>query len=308
VRADGPVVIAIDGSEHSDVTLRWGLAAAERWHLPVWLVHVLRDPAELAAWGWCPSTGELDDLRRETLAAMCELRDKALVDFPTLHVEARLLHGPIVPALTSLTTGARMAIVGARRGRRPVLGSTGGHLAGHARCPVVVVRDHEVDDDAPVVVGVDGSAPSLHAAREAAREAVRMGRPLHVLHARPTIADPFGVGSRTGIAHPASTDVQDRSHSAARAVADELQGRYPQLVVHLDLVDDDPVHALVRASHDAALLVVGPRGLGKFRGMLVGAVSAEAMAAAHCPVLVARCDHPDGAHRSEHETELTAMH
>ncbi|WNB86958.1 universal stress protein [Cellulomonas sp. ATA003] len=69
-------------------------------------------------------------------------------------------------------------------------------------------------------------------------------------------------------------------------MASALRAEHPRLDVRLELVDDDPAHALTQMSHGAVLLVVGSRGLGAFRGMLLGSVSNEVVRSAPGTVLV----------------------
>ncbi len=83
-------------------------------------------------------------------------------------------------------------------------------------------------------------------------------------------------------------DPDDLTHRAAGRVLDRLRADHAGLDVHAELVDDDPVHTLVRSAQGATLLVVGSRGLGAFRGMLLGSVSAEVLREAPCTVLVVR--------------------
>ena len=87
-------------------------------------------------------------------------------------------------------------------------------------------------------------------------------------------------------------DVNDPTHRAAQAVAARLRTQHPGLEVRVALLDDDPAHALVAASTGAVLVVVGSRGLGAFRGMLLGSVSADVVRNAASTVLVLH----DGLH------------
>ena len=67
-----------------------------------------------------------------------------------------------------------------------------------------------------------------------------------------------------------------------------LRAEHPDLVVDASLVNGHPAPALVEASKEADLLVVGSRGHGEFVGMLIGSVSTYCVTNAHCPVLVHR--------------------
>ena len=54
------------------------------------------------------------------------------------------------------------------------------------------------------------------------------------------------------------------------------------------LINDHPSAALVRAADGAFMVIVGARGLGGFKGLLVGSVSQHVMHHANCPVLIVR--------------------
>jgi nucleotide-binding universal stress UspA family protein len=58
-------------------------------------------------------------------------------------------------------------------------------------------------------------------------------------------------------------------------------------------VPGNPSEVLIDASEGATLLVVGSRGVGGFRGLLMGSVSTQCVHHSHCPVLVVREGHGD---------------
>ena len=51
-----------------------------------------------------------------------------------------------------------------------------------------------------------------------------------------------------------------------------------------------PANVLLQASEGASLLAVGPRGLGGFKGLMLGSVSDYVVSQAPCPVVVVRDD------------------
>lgn len=140
--------------------------------------------------------------------------------------------------------------------------------------------------DRRVLVGVDASQHAARAAEWAAREAEVCGMPLHVIHALDT--DPssamFGPGAY-------STHIHAVTESAEQLLAEtkyRILSAHPLLEVTTELVHQGAAGALVLASHQAEMLVVGTRGRGGFAGLPLGSVSARVVAHAHCPVVVLR--------------------
>lgn len=294
MRNDGPVVIALDGSVRSGHTLGWGLEQAERLHAEVVLARAAHLAAEYPLWGWYPDIDPGFEL--EAKSYLAETLERAQAMHPALRVRAELLRGPAVAELLTQSESAQLLVVGAGTRSRG-LGRTAAHLVAHARCPVAVVRPVRTQLEGwgtmrgPVVTGVDGSPASIEAAHRAAREAVLRGAGLLVVHARPTIASPFGAGVVPP--HPAAEGDEEPVRMAVQRLVDALQQEHRGLEVESSVVDDDPADALVEASYGAQLLVVGSRGLGAFRGMLLGSVSNDVARHAPCPVLVLHGADPD---------------
>jgi nucleotide-binding universal stress UspA family protein len=64
--------------------------------------------------------------------------------------------------------------------------------------------------------------------------------------------------------------------------------RHPGLEIDLNVVDGTAAEVLVEASKNAAVLVVGTRGHGRFANLMLGSTSRQCVQAAHCPVVVYR--------------------
>ena len=138
-----------------------------------------------------------------------------------------------------------------------------------------------------VVVGVDGSPESVAALRWAARYATATGARVRALLAWHY---PGAVGGPpTGVAPEAVHDqTEAQMHETLdAAIAKAYQGQ-EAAAVEKDTVYGHPAQALVEASREADLLVVGHQGHGGFAGMLVGSVSIHCVTGAFCPVVVVR--------------------
>ncbi|MEU8628753.1 universal stress protein [Streptomyces sp. NPDC048669] len=135
-----------------------------------------------------------------------------------------------------------------------------------------------------VVVGVDASAHAQAALDWAADEAVLRGVPLRIAHAW-TMA-PHRVPGTGGVG-AAKSLLQAAEEILARA-GGRAQARHSGLRVDFEVLPEEAVPGLIRLAHDAELLVVGSRGLGRFRSVLIGSVSQSLVAHAPCPVVVFR--------------------
>ncbi|MFC4495678.1 universal stress protein [Streptomyces ovatisporus] len=136
----------------------------------------------------------------------------------------------------------------------------------------------------PVVVGVDGSDPSLEAVDWAADEAALRGLPLRIVHAsrwdRYERIAPARAGGR-----PATRVMAENTVATAERRAVE---RRPGLKVTSVVAGRDPVAALVEESASAFAVVVGSRGVGAVSGMLLGSVGLGVAGRASCPTVVVR--------------------
>lgn len=141
-----------------------------------------------------------------------------------------------------------------------------------------------------VVVGVDGSEHSEQALMWAADAAERQHRPLAIVHSRDPMV--FGYGASTGGWGVDWLEVDRAAVAAAKAAlsidAASVRERHPELrIVEVHDVLDARV-ALIAASQEAHLLVVGSRGRGPVASLLMGSVSVALTQRAACPVVVVR--------------------
>ena len=133
-----------------------------------------------------------------------------------------------------------------------------------------------------IVVGVDGSQPSLRALRWAADEARRRWAKLDVVHAwhMPNAGGyPYLAGYRD-----VALFEQDARSVLDRAVAEANRTGAPR--VEPILVHNGAARALLDTAKGADLLVVGTRGRGGFADVLVGSVSQQVSVHAPCPVAI----------------------
>ncbi|MDW4911569.1 universal stress protein, partial [Streptomyces sp. ADMS] len=147
-----------------------------------------------------------------------------------------------------------------------LLGSTALHLTAHGRCPVLVVRGRP-DPSGPVLLAVDGSPAGEAAVEFAFAEASLRGVDLLALHVWNTRSERAYQGP--GDPLNAVVDIERLRQEEQRLMDETVspwQERHPRLVVERRLVRSRVRPALIEATRDAQLVVVGARGRGGFTG------------------------------------------
>ncbi|MFJ6387813.1 universal stress protein [Streptomyces sp. NPDC091972] len=147
-----------------------------------------------------------------------------------------------------------------------------------------------------VVVGVDGSEPSLRAVDRASDEAALRGVPLRIVNA--CLWERY---EGAALAHDLGEPVERAlPQDLVRAAVRRAGTRHPDLKVTSEVIFEEPEYALVRESRDASALVTGTRGRGGMTEALLGSVSLTVAGHAHCPVIVVRGSHDNRARSGRH--------
>jgi nucleotide-binding universal stress UspA family protein len=290
VEARRPVVVGVDGSEPSLAAADLAAREAARRELPLELVHAYLLPLPMRTAATTPDiaptippgeveTGEAvlrDHAERLLHAAAARVR----AAYPDLPMTSRLRDGHAAAVLAAASRQAAMVVVGHRGtgGFADLLtGSVAIQLANHAATPVIVVRG-ERRETGPVLVGVDGSDGARRAAAFAVEEAAVHKTAVIALY----VADEGREPALAQLGQPPPELPADVAETLAVAA-----GEHPWVAVEPEVRTGRPAHELlVDASRNARLVVVGSRGRGGFRGLLLGSISQALVHHAHCPVAV----------------------
>jgi len=299
MNADNPILVGYDGSKQSEAALRWALEEARVRRVPVRVVHSAMPEVVTTGMGvgyYAPDEEALVAAGNEVLAEAAAHAKEWAPDVTTTTKLA--LSGPAT-ALLKATETASMVVVGSRgqRGFHELLvGSTAVQVATHATLPVVVIPSRDPVDAGSeagrVIVGDDGSDASADALAFAFEMASLHGTGLTVVRAWHSnfFDSPGGKGGTI----PASVEEDlfvPGETSTLRADVLAWSQKYPDVDVRQIVVHAIPAAALVGISRGASLLVVGSRGRGGFKSLLLGSVGHAVLHHATCPVAVVRPVH-----------------
>jgi len=291
------MVVGVDGSEHSAAALRWAareaeLRGAELTAVLVWDLFNQRhadgsqrfDPAyDSAAADAALEAAVVSALGPDAAATVHRL--------PVCDVPA--------PGLIEAAKGADLLVVGARGlggFRGLLLGSVSQQVLHHAPGALAIVRPDKAADEGEqvgatpdggerIVVGVDGSEPSNAALRWALTEGILRDATVEAVHSWevPVVFGPVA-GSfpyDTDVIEKAGRELLDRSVDSALV---ELGS--PDVRVERTLTVGGPAMNLLDAAKHADLVVIGRRGLGGFKRLMLGSVSENVARHSSSPVVI----------------------
>jgi nucleotide-binding universal stress UspA family protein len=286
----GRIVVGIDGSEAARVALRWGLTEAKLHKATLEVLHAWRRPMIVVPDEYRGDLVEEGRLDEAALGLIDRELAAAGVD-SSVTVERKPVGSGTARALVNASRQADLVVVG-RHGTgglaQELIGPKVVQIAHHATCPVAVVPAEWDGQGSGVVVGLDGSTHAQKALGWAAKEAADRGTSLTAVLA-------WGLFDQFHADENHDFDPTYRSADAMAALEKMLEGFFEKqreavagLEIRKVVLNDLPAAALLFAAGGAELLVVGARGLGGFRELLLGSVSHRCLVHATCPTVVVR--------------------
>lgn len=204
-------------------------------------------------------------------------------------VDARVVCDLPAGALLEAGADADLLVVGARGlggFGGLLLGSVGQHCRHHSTTPIAVVRGAPApagQQPERIVVGIDGSDTAQRALRWALEEARSRNAALEVVHAW-QVPHAGYLPHTAGVFDPEIYEHAARQLIEAALAAEDTSGL--QVPVGRAWVRGGASAAILDATGDADLLVLGSRGRGGWKSVLLGSVALQVAHHAPCPVVV----------------------
>ncbi|WP_169744280.1 universal stress protein [Knoellia aerolata] len=277
------IVVGIDGSAHGWAALAWAAEQAAARSMSLHLIHAFAPDIPMLGFG----TTDQSSIRSEGERLLATATARAHAVDRGITVTTSLPPGYASRSLVAASHDAALVVLGAvGHGllSRATIGAVAQQVAAHATCPVVIVG-HEGHTEAlhhRVVVGVDGSKPSMAALRTAFDHAAQRDAELVVVHAWEA-KGPEDPTLQTDSSWPA---YEGGLEQAVSREISAMSAEHPAVKVVHHVVRSSPVAALIEAADSADLVVVGARGTGGFPGLHLGSVSNRLLGRTACPLVL----------------------
>ncbi|WP_432196502.1 universal stress protein [Streptomyces sp. bgisy027] len=266
------VVVGVDGSLNAVRALDWASDEAARRGAVLRVVHAVPDR---------------DEAEPVLASAAARVRER----HPDLSVEVKAMEGGTVRALLRESEGSELTVVGTRGlgGVTALLaGSVSLRLAAHVRGPLLVVRgDHACDGERTVLLGLEDDADA-DAASYAFGEAERRGARLRVVHSTHRYVTPelpsLLPGTSPGQRRRAQNDLAEEA--VPRFNLARLRDEHPEVGVETRTVRRGAARALLDATRESGVVVIGAHRRSSRLGPQLGPVAHTLLRSSHCPVVL----------------------
>ena len=288
--ASAEVVVGVDGSAASNLAVRWAARTAAQRGRELLITHGM----DLRASAAIPVHPLMAETRMRGADFVADAERIAREEAPESIVSTEVSEAHPAELLIRHSRTAHLVVMGvaAGIGGAAHLGSTLSAVVAHGHGSIVAVRTadplRQLSADGPVVVGVDGSQAGEAAIATAFAEASDRGAALVAVHGH----HDFFVDSFVGYPF-VDAPIGTMETTQLDLLAERLrrwQEKYPNVEVRHRVYDLHIRQHLLEWSKTAQLLVVGSRGRGGFRGLLLGSTSNALVQHAHCPVMVVHQD------------------
>lgn len=283
------IVVGINGSPDEDKAVRWAVRLAQLQHRRLHLVHALSSVDRVFGDG---ALAVRQKLRSEMLHVGQGQLDRALRLVRELDsdIEVQCSTSDQSPAelVKALSATARILILSSGESgplRDIVFGYSIIDFINIAACPVLVWRaspDENHSPTGPIVIGVDGSAPSRRALSAGFELASTLCADITAVHVGAVHdTDELNYGTAVDWQH-----LRVAERKWLQDIVEPYTIEYPSVAVRVVSEGASVARELRAISADAQVIVVGSRGRGRVAGAILGSVSQNLVHHAQCPVLV----------------------
>lgn len=289
------IICATDFSDFSNRTVNYGIAFAREFEAKLYVCHVI-DLSSVAIYG---------EFQLDPVGLQNRIMEDAREQLEELIGQQHKEWEPLITVGHTADEIARIVeeknidlVITATRGRsgfkRLILGSVTERLMRTLRCPLLVVHspdkefistdDHEVNINR-ILVGCDFSPDSSLAFEYGLSLAQEFESELHLAHVIESAA--YQELQKTDT--PVETEIQQEIHGH---LIQKLQDMVPEEARNwckpqTSLIEGRSYEELVKYAeqHDIGMIVLGARGLGLVKSLLLGSTTDRVIRRAPCPIL-----------------------